>query len=102
MHLGVPSELLDDRLVGAVGIVLDIVAIDRDGVFEVAIDDGVFVRLERLDYPVAQPFAERGGAPQPWIRRLARGRTDDAGDLLVVRRRLLEPALEDDDEAGEQ
>ena len=84
MHLGVPSELLDDRLVGAVGIVFDIVAIDRDGILEVPIDYCVFMRLERLDDAIAQPLAELGSAAEPRIGSLARRRAHDAGDLLVV------------------
>ena len=84
MNLGVPSELLDNRLVGAVGIVLDVIAIDSYCVFEIFIDYRVCVRLERLHYSIAEPFAELGGAPEPWIGSLARRRTHDAGDLLVV------------------
>jgi hypothetical protein len=102
MHLGASSKLLDDRLVRAVGIVLDIVAIDRDRILEVAIDYCVLMRLERLYNASAQPLAELGSAAEPWIGSLARRRTDHAGDLFVVSRRLLEPALEDDVEAGEQ
>ena len=48
MYLGVPSELLDNRFVYAVGVVLDVVAIDRNRVFEVAVGDGVGMRFERL------------------------------------------------------
>src|SRR5260370_23623253 len=100
--LGVPSEMLDYRLVGAVGIVLDIVSIDSHCVFEIFIDYCVCVRLERLHYTIAEPLAKLGRAPEPWIGSLARRRADHARDLFVVRWRLLEAALENDVEAGEQ
>jgi hypothetical protein len=45
MDLGVPTELLDNRLVNAVGVIFDVVAVDPDGVFEVLVDDRVCVRL---------------------------------------------------------
>ena len=102
MDLGVPAELLDDRLVDAVGVVLDVVAVDADGVLEVLVDDRVGVSLERLDHAAAEPLAELGGAAQPRVGRLPRARAHDRGDLLVVARRGFEPALEDDVEAGEQ
>ena len=84
MDLGVPSELLDNGLVGAVGIVFDVVAIDSYCIFEILIDYRLCMRLERLHYPIAEPFAELGGAPEPWIGSLARRRADHAGDLFVL------------------
>src|SRR6476646_5858093 len=102
MHLGVPAELLDDRFVDAVGVVLDVVAVDADGVLEVLVVDRVGVSLERLDPAAAEPLAKLGGAAEPRGARLPRARAYDRGDLLVVTRRRFESALEDDVEAGEQ
>jgi len=53
VYLGVPAELLDDRLVDAVGVVLDVVAVDADGVLEVLVGDRVGMSLERLDDAIA-------------------------------------------------
>jgi hypothetical protein len=101
MDLGVPAKLLDDRFVYAVGVVLDVVAVDADGVLEVFVDDRVGVGLEGLDHAAAEPFAEPGGATEPRVGCLPRSRAHDRGDLLVIARRRFEAALEDDVEAGE-
>src|ERR1700683_3890370 len=102
MNLRIPAELFDHRLVHTIVVVFDVVAADADSVFEILVRDRIAMRFERLDYSLAQPLTKLSGSTQPGICGLTRRRSHNGRNLLVVGWRLVEAALENYVESGEQ